>query len=280
MSRRYLILIGCLLVMAGQCAPAVASRPPAAPARTPPAASPSFVAPTPTPSHVTVPSRVLDLRNWMLTLPEAVPGSTVAAEIKQPQLGSYSGRNFAVHAAGDGVVFTAPVGGATTEGSTYPRSELREMTSGGTEKASWSTDQGVNTMVVTEAVTRLPPHKAQVVTAQIHDASSDVIEILADGQHATQQGGIRLAVRYDGRQQPVHLDDAYLPGARYTVTLTAANGQISVAYNGVTKLVFTTSRSGLYFKAGAYTQSNPAQGDAPTSFGQVVIYALQVAHTG
>jgi poly(beta-D-mannuronate) lyase len=154
------------------------------------------------------------------------------------------------------------------------------MTADGTQKASWSTDRGINSMVVTEAVTALPTVKPQVVTAQIHDASNDVIEILADGSHPGRGGTIQLAVRYDGQEQPAHLDDDYAPGTRYTVTLTAANGQIRVAYDGVTKLVFTTSRSGLYFKAGAYTQSNTTAGDASSAAGQVVIYALKAAHTG
>jgi poly(beta-D-mannuronate) lyase len=221
---------------------------------------------------------VLDIRNWMLTLPEAAAGSMVAVEIKQPQLASFADAYFHIDPAGDGVVFTAPAGGATTEGSSYPRAELREMTANGTRKASWSTDRGVNSLVVTEAVTGLPMVKPQVVTAQIHDASNDVIEILADGSHPGRGGSIQLAVRYGGQVQPVRLDDAYVPGTRYTVTLTAANGQIRVAYDGLTKLVFTTSRSGLYFKAGAYTQSNTTAGDAPTAVGQVVIYALKATH--
>jgi poly(beta-D-mannuronate) lyase len=215
----------------------------------------------------------------MLTLPQAAPGSRDAAEIKQPQLSSYADANFRVNQAGDGVVFTAPVGGATTAGSTYPRSELREMTGDGTQKASWSTNAGVSTMTVTEAVTELPPAKPQVVTAQIHDATNDVIEILADGRHPGGSGTIALTVRYGGVSQPEHLDDAYVPGTRYTVTLSAASGQITIAFEGTPKLTISTSRSGLYFKAGAYTQSNPTQGDIPTAAGQVVIYALKVSHS-
>jgi poly(beta-D-mannuronate) lyase len=273
------MVIAGMLAMATGCTGGASSHRPAVGSAVPAATSGRLGAGSAgSPVNGVLPSRVLDLREWMLTLPQAAQGSRDAAEIKQPQLSTYADANFAVNQAGDGVVFTARAGGATTAGSTYPRSELREMTGDGIRKASWSTDVGVNTMTVTEAVTALPPAKPQVVTAQIHDATNDVIEILADGRHPGGGGTIKLTVRYMGQVQPVHLDDAYLPGTRYTVTLSAASGQITVAFEGTTKLTIRTSRSGLYFKAGVYTQSNPAQGDAPTAAGQVVIYALEVSH--
>src|SRR6266699_3846674 len=100
-----------------------------------------------------VPANVLDLTNWYLTVPVAAKGSGTAAEIKQPQLGSYSSSYFKVNNTGDGVVFQANAGGATTSGSKYPRSELREMTGGGRTKAAWSTSVGTHTMRLKAAIT-------------------------------------------------------------------------------------------------------------------------------
>src|SRR5258707_306215 len=85
-----------------------------------------------------------------------------------------------------------------TSGSSYPRSELREMSNGGTMQASWSSTSGINTLVVREASTHLPVVKPQVVTAQIHNATSDVIEIVADGTRSYSPGTYSICVRYKG----------------------------------------------------------------------------------
>jgi hypothetical protein len=239
----------------------------------------SFAVPT-ADAEAIRPASILNLTDWKLTLPIAANDSNYAREVKQPQLASYSDPYFRVNSARHGVVFSAPVDGATTPGSSYPRSELREMTNGGTENASWSTTSGVHTMVVTEAVKHLPSVKPQVVSAQLWGPTTDLIEILADGRNPRQPGTVKLAVRIEGKSQPTYLDETYVPGARFTVSLTAEAGQVRVAYNGTPKLVFTVRASGMYFKAGAYTQSNPSKGDQPDDYGQVVIFALQVTHRG
>jgi hypothetical protein len=226
-----------------------------------------------------LPSEILDLTNWKLTLPLAASGSTTAAEISQPALATFSDPYFFGSSDGTGVVFRANAGGATTSGSGYPRSELREMTADGTEEASWSTDSGSNVMVVTEASTHLPPAKPQVVTAQIHDSSSDIIEVVSDGTRSNSPGTYSICVRYNGATQSPCLDSSYRPGTRYTVELAAANGQITVSYNGVRKLTFANHTAGCYFKVGAYTQSNVSKGDAPTAYGEVVVYSAEVTHT-
>src|SRR5205823_308192 len=75
--------------------------------------------------HV-LPGTILDLHDWRLGLPTDSKGGTkgTSRQIKQPQLLTYTDKNFLVNPAADGVVFTAGVGGATTPGSKYPRSEL------------------------------------------------------------------------------------------------------------------------------------------------------------
>ena len=71
-------------------------------------------------------------------------------------------------------------------------------------------------------------------------------------------------------------------GARFTVKIEVAGGQIQVYYNGASAPADTFARTGasMYFKAGAYTQSNcqrePACG--PTNYGEVQISRLEVNH--
>jgi Domain of unknown function (DUF4082)/Alginate lyase len=239
--------------------------------------------PTPSPttsaSPAKLPSQVLDLTNWKLTLPTSAQSSSTAQEITQPALANFADSPyFMVNGDSTGVVFRANAGGATTSGSGYPRSELREMTGNGVQEASWSTYSGVNTMTVREASTHLPVAKPQVVTAQIHDSSNDIIEVVADGTRSSSPGTYSICVRYNGTTQSPCLDSDYTAGTIYTLTLVASGGQIAVSYNGVQKLVFSNRTSGCYFKAGAYTQSNTSTGDQASAYGEVIIYGLTVTH--
>ena len=215
-----------------------------------------------------VPADILNLANWKLTLPIGTQRVGRPDEILQPQLARFAiAPYFVVNPTKTGVVFNAPVGGVTTSNSGYPRSELREM-SGGTE-ASWSNTTGVHTMTVTEAITHLPVVKPHVVAAQVHDAEDDVVMVRLEGS--------KLFVEQNGDSIGT-LDAAYRLGTVFTVKLEASGGHVKVFYNGVLKVDSLRSGSGWYFKAGAYTQSNPTKGDAPDAYGEVVIYALDVTH--
>jgi Alginate lyase len=234
--------------------------------------SPSVTSTRPSGGHG-LPGGVVNLTNWKLTLPIAADGSSKAREIVQPQLAGYSiTPYFMVNGAGDGVVFQANAGGATTSGSGYPRSELREMTSGGTRPASWSTTSGTSTMTVRAAITHLTSVKPQVTVAQIHDDSDDVLVIRLDGPH-------HLYAEHDGTNYG-DLDAGYLLGTPFTATMTASGGHIRISYNGVSKVDYPVSSSGDYFKAGCYTQSNTSKGDEPSAYAEVVVYRLDVTHTG
>src|SRR5882757_390357 len=166
---------------------------------------------------IPLPSQVLDLTNWKITLPTGSSGSPT--EILQPALASFADPNyFYANTAGNGVVFTAPCGGVTTSGSGYPRSELREMTSNGTALASWSTTSGTHTMEITEAITHLPVVKPQVVAGQIHGASDDVLVCRLEGAD--------LFFDENGVHGP-SMTTSYQLGTVFTVKFVAQNGGIA-----------------------------------------------------
>lgn len=229
------------------------------------------------------PAQVLNLTNWKQTLPIDTSYAGSPDEYKQPALNTFSmDPYFKVNPASDGVMFQANAGGFTTSGSGYPRSELREMTSGGSASASWSNTSGTHTMVVDEALTAMTlVAKPQVVTAQIHDSANDIIEIMADkvGSKLNADGSFGICVRFNGTEQSTCLDNRYVLGTRYVVKLVASGGHIIISYNGVQKFNFTQSGSGWYFKAGSYVQSNTSKGDLSSAYGRVTIYGLQVTHT-
>jgi poly(beta-D-mannuronate) lyase len=235
-----------------------------------PAASPTL--PVRPPGAAGTPGGIINLANWKLTLPIAKSGSTKAMEILQPQLSSYvNAPYFTTTGSGDGVVFQAAAGGATTSGSGYPRSELREMTGNGSQEAGWSSSSGTHIMTVREAVTHLTTVKPQVTVAQIHDSSDDVIVIRLDGPH-------HLYAEHNG-QNYGDIDNNYSLGTVFSAQIAVSGGHVRITYNGALKVDVPVSGSGNYFKAGCYTQSNADKGDEPTAYAQVVIYRLEVSHT-
>ena len=104
------------------------------------------------PGPAQFPGQVIDLANWYLTLPTGE--NNRPDEVHQPELNTFTNPWFHLDDTRTGVVFTANAGGVTTKNSSYPRSELREMT--GTEKASWSNTTGNHVLRLRQAVTRLP----------------------------------------------------------------------------------------------------------------------------
>ncbi len=218
-------------------------------------------------SNATRPSQVLDLRNWYLTLPTGAKGDPDT--VRQPALAGYSSEYFRLDQNRDGVELSANAGGVTTANSSYPRSELREMD--GDKLASWSNETGTHTLAVRQAVTELPKAKPELVTAQIHDTESDVIEIRLEAN--------RLIAQYaDGKKEFV-VDPDYVLGTPYDLRLVAADGRIDVWYNGSHAGGVAQSGSGWYFKTGSYLQSNTGRGDNAEAVGKVVLYAVDVTHS-
>jgi hypothetical protein len=217
-----------------------------------------------------MPSRILNLNNWKLTLPVETSRPGSPDEVMQPELRGYQDTNyFRVNGTRDGVLFTAPCGGATTGGSSYPRSELREMKDNGSTQAGWSTTIGTHTMEIRQAITHLPTVKPHVVAGQIHDANDDVIVFRLEGT--------KLFVDQNGVNGPV-LNASYRLGDVFTVKFVAHDGGVECHYDGRYIYTYPVRTSGCYFKAGCYTQSNTSRGDAPSAYGAVVVYDVKVTH--
>jgi hypothetical protein len=251
---------------------------------------------TTSPPGARAPGDVLDLRLWRLNLPVDPKGGTSgeSALVKQPKVLTYTDTSFALNPAGDGVVFTAGVGGATTENSRYARSELRELSPSGS-LAAWKADSGTHRMTVTGSVDHLPVNKPQVSAAQIHGSSDLPLIVMATGfcdarcNHDSRtrtipSGTVRLLTKENGDTSSGVLDPDYALGSRYTLTVEVRGGVATLTYTnlashfGSTRSFGVTSGQGLYFKAGAYTLSN-LKSDAASDYGQTTISALSVTHT-
>lgn len=206
---------------------------------------------------------------WKLTLP--ING---AQEIKQPALATYTSKYCELNSVGE-VVFRAWHGGDTTSGSKNPRSELREMKSGGAEQAAWSSTSGRHRMVVEGQVTRLTKVKREVVVAQIHDADDDVTVFRLEGT--------KLWITSGDTTHGYLVDANVALGQRYTVGFDVTGGMVSYLYNGapVPFKLQPSRTNGWYFKTGNYLQSNPstAPSESASEFSEVVLRSVSVTHS-
>jgi poly(beta-D-mannuronate) lyase len=219
--------------------------------------------------HDDRPASLLDLSGWLLTLPVDTEHAGQPDEIEQPELATFvDPLHFFVNKEKDGVVFRAPCGGKTTKGSKFPRSELREFERAEITRAAWNTDgQAIHALRMRVAITKTPTVKKHVVCAQIHDANDDLMMIRLEGT--------KLFVERN-QVGDVMLDRDYELGTPFDLLIQSGDGHVKVWHDGELKMDWQVSRSGCYFKAGCYTQSNPSKGDAADNFGEVVIYQLKL----
>ncbi|MCA8990199.1 MAG: polysaccharide lyase family 7 protein, partial [Planctomycetaceae bacterium] len=217
------------------------------------------------------PAEILDLSNWRLTLPIDTKHPGSPDEVEQPELSTYfDHRYFFPHESGQAIVFRAHCGGGTTKGSRFPRCELREMEAAGTERAEWNTNgKEIHVLQMDVAITATPARKQHVVCVQIHDAEDDLMMVRLEGK--------KLFIERN-QVGDVPLDNEYHLGDRFRFKIEAGKGTVRVWHQEELKMTWLISRKGCYFKAGCYTQSNPEKGDASESFGEVVIYNLQLEH--
>lgn len=225
------------------------------------------------------PVAFVDTKNFKLTLPTPL-GGTTPQEIN-PIPDNWEQVPYFERREDGSIAFRAPANGAHTENSSYPRSELRELTlSGGLAK--WSTAVGKHEMVIEQAITAVPSVKPHVVAGQIHDAADDVVMIRLEGTRLfVERGGDELAL----------LTDKYVLGTKFRITIRTDHNGIYVYYNGllVEKATIRGQFSGCYFKAGCYTQAYAGQKvkqsdgsykTVPTdTYGEVVLYSLKVTHS-
>lgn len=220
------------------------------------------------------PAQVLDLANWKITLPVAKPGDpTSPLEVKQPQLRTYSNSPYFVASSRcDSVTFRAPVKGVTTPGSTYPRSELREMANNGANNASWSSTLGTHRITATEAFTALPKVKPHLVGLQVRDANDDLSAFRLEGSN--------LYITDGNNSHYKLVTDLYTLGTRFEAKFEVSGGMIRAYYNGVLQATLLKVFTGGYFKAGAYTQANCTNSSPCSSdnYGSTAIYKLTLFH--
>lgn len=217
-------------------------------------------------------SDILNLRRWKLTLPIDSSGGDSSDR------DGYSDRNNNAHEvvdlvdydmleefatdeyfkpSGDHVQFHAHCAGATTNGSGYPRSELRQRVGDGDNY--WSVDDYQFLRVIGH-VSAMPDIKPEVHLAQIHGGENEPLKIKY--VHAERKLFIIYNEDDDGeRTAEITYDYDYTDGAEYDITIIVDDGYCDVYFDRDQSsekhfgFVIEYDDSG-YFKAGVYTQSS------------------------
>jgi Alginate lyase len=212
-------------------------------------------------------SGVLDITQWKWTLPEGSAGKP--EEVQGADLTSYAGTWLT--RVGNCLICSAPVNGITTSGSDNPRSEGRQIDPKTGKGAAWQPGTGWNSLTVTEAFTKLPDGKPEVVGAQIHNATDDVTVWRLEGT--------KLYVT-SGNDDHWKLADAnYQLGTPFLLQFIVANNIVYAYYNGGLVGALPVSGTDYYWKVGAYVQANCSDDGvrcATDNVGEVTLYSVKV----
>lgn len=224
---------------------------------------------------LSTPAYAIDLTDWKLTLPLDSKGgmSGEAVEIK-PLKQDYSHPKYFIR-NGDSITFVAPVDGATTSGSKYARSELREMK--GTERAAWKIKEGgilKSTLYIEEVPVKKDGKPGRIVIGQIHGSSNELCRLYYDnGQiyfYDDKAGSSKKETKFELKNKPIPLNDEFeyeIKVASGELTVTVINdGEAWVAKE---KIGSYWTNDPLYFKAGVYLGvGKPGSGAGTTGAGQ------------
>lgn len=227
------------------------------------------------------PGENFDLSHWYLGLPVDASGGTTgkSASIPAARLAAgYVHPEYFKTGADGAMVFWAPVTGATTSGSSYPRSELREQISPPSNTVNWR-GFGIHTLTAVCKVLEVPS-KEKVIIGQIHSKTGNTRPLV---KLQYRSGRIEALIKKSPNADP----DAKLQfqqvglDSPVSYIIRMQDGLVTVEVNGMrqTMDVFDSdpdwAHQEFYFKAGSYCQDNTGP---PTEGARVAFYSLVATH--
>lgn len=163
------------------------------------------------------PAENFDLSAWKITVPYDKDGDGKVDEIKEQELSSgwQDPEVFYTDPATGGMVFRSIPGGTTTSGSSYPRSELREMMRAGNTEIATRDESGKptrNNWVLSSA-----PREAQDMAGGVDGiltATLAVNEVTRTGESG-KVGRVIIGQIHAKDDEPIRLYYRKLPGNKY-----------------------------------------------------------------
>ena len=230
------------------------------------------------------PGQNFDLTHWYLGLPVDSSGGTSgdSASISAAQLvAGYSNALYFYTGADGAMTFWAPVDGATTPGSSYPRSELREQISPPDNNINWR-GYGTHLLNATCKVTQVAS-TPKVIIGQIHTKTGDARPLV---KLQYNNGTIEALVKHYASDTMPNTDNKLIfqnvgLNNSFDYTIQNENGLVTVTVNGLSKSTNTFltdpdwANQEFYFKAGSYCQDNTGNSSEGA---RVAFYALSRSH--
>lgn len=191
---------------------------------------------------------------------------------------------------GNEVIFTAHCGGATTSGSIYPRTELRQLDEDGDDNYFDLDDYQY--LDVTVRVLEVPTERPEVNMVQIHGPSDEPLRV----EYNAGSDGLHLTINEDddGWEDVI----GYSLGDRLRVQVTVDDGRMWLVLNNLETGEVYDDIQGVdldddtgYFKVGCYLQSSityceeknkdedECTDDAPSAKGTVAVSNLTLVST-
>jgi hypothetical protein len=233
------------------------------------------------------PSGNFNLSNWKITLPVDQKGTISGTAVEVQNLSGYQNSKYFYTGSDGAMVFYAPVNGATTKGSSYARSELREMN--GTERAAWNLSKG-GFMSATLEVDAAPNREGvggKLVVGQIHGQDDELVRLywengtvyFVNDRAGSGNSETKFTLKdAKGAAPNISLNEKF----SYTINAKGSSLEVDVyadgkVYESSTKINSVWQSDTFYFKAGAYLGANESNGSGA---GQASFYALDFNHDG
>jgi hypothetical protein len=211
-----------------------------------------------------------------LQLPIGSSGSPTTISPKQLEGANGFTDSYFYTGSDGGMEFWDPENGVTTPNSNYPRSELREMNSSGSE-ANWFAP-GHHTLSASVRVVKVPDH---VCVGQIHLGSGGSTKPLLELFYYS-NGDIKMAIEQTpaGGNEIQYKVGNVAVGKTWSYVIGLSGSTISLVVNGGSTQTWKASSTfngyGMYFKAGDYDQS---AGSSSSVGARVEFYSLKISHS-
>lgn len=230
------------------------------------------------------PGSNFNLNNWYIQFPTSNGDLTCSAgnvdsATTTQLIDGYTNAPYFYTGTDGSMVFWAPINGATTSGTTFPRSELRELIATNSTDVNWI-PYGTHILNAQVKVLQVPPSTEEVIIGQIHAESGDAlptVKIIYDSGKV--HGTVKTNSTDDGSDYDFPSVSSGLSNS-ITYEIELVNGLVTVTINGVTNSynIFhsdpTYTNETQYFKAGDYCQANSCTNPGNAEGAMVAFYAL------
>lgn len=220
----------------------------------------------------------IDLRNWKLTLPVDANGRRIGKprEVMPVDLsGGFRNEFFSMDQKGN-IIFSCPADGVTTEGTKYPRCELREMLDPADDSVNWQFT-GTHILRARCRILNLTS-EPKVVIGQIHGYSG-TSRPLVKLQYAKDRLEALVKISPDSGKDRKLVFPKVSSEVEIQYEIKLHEAKLAVTVNGVTQTVDVLQDGPgwkdetFYFKAGVYPQTNRGDSNDETrvSFSELVV---------